>query len=130
MSTIAPVAFLTESLSGGEILIVFLAALLLFGAKNLPHMARTLGRTLEQFRRAAREMSDEILNADEQDKNVAPRRGTSTGDPRAHDMTPPGEGARSPSRLPEAAGPAEPPAATAPHPTPDQDETNDARPGA
>ncbi len=50
--------------SGGEILVVLLVILLLFGSKNLPHMARTLGRMMEEFRRAARDVSDEILHAD------------------------------------------------------------------
>lgn len=50
--------------SGGEFLLVLLAILLLFGSKNLPHMARTLGRTMETFRRAAREVTDEIVQSD------------------------------------------------------------------
>ncbi len=49
--------------SGGEILLVLLVVLLLFGSKNLPHMARTLGRMLEEFRRASREVTDEIMQA-------------------------------------------------------------------
>ena len=54
--------------SGGEILLVLLVVLLLFGSKNLPKMARTLGRTLEEFRRAAREVSDEIMHAEDEPK--------------------------------------------------------------
>ena len=50
--------------SGGEILLILVVILLLFGTKNLPQMARTLGRTLEQFRRAAREVTDEIMHGD------------------------------------------------------------------
>ena len=50
---------------GGELLVVLLAVLILFGAKRLPGFARTLGRTLEQFRRAAREVTDEITKATE-----------------------------------------------------------------
>jgi len=52
--------------SGGEMLLVLLVILLLFGSKNLPKMARTLGRTLEEFRRAAREVSDEIMHAEDE----------------------------------------------------------------
>ncbi len=48
---------------GGEILLVLLIILLLFGSKNLPGMARTLGKTLEEFRRASREVTDEIMHA-------------------------------------------------------------------
>ena len=46
---------------------MLLVLLLLFGSKNLPGMARTLGKTLESFRRAAREVSDEIMHAEEAD---------------------------------------------------------------
>lgn len=46
---------------------MLLVILLLFGAKNLPKMARTLGRTLEEFRRAAREVSDEIMQSADDD---------------------------------------------------------------
>lgn len=46
---------------------MLLVILLLFGAKNLPKMARTLGRTLEEFRRAARDVSDEIMQSTDDD---------------------------------------------------------------
>ncbi|HMP74046.1 MAG TPA: twin-arginine translocase TatA/TatE family subunit, partial [Kiritimatiellia bacterium] len=62
--TATPLAFIGSSISGGEILLILLAALLLFGAKNLPSMARNLGRTLEQFRKASRDVTDEIMRAD------------------------------------------------------------------
>lgn len=49
----------------GELLLVFVVLLLLFGAKNLPGMARTLGKTIEEFRRAARDVTDELMHSDE-----------------------------------------------------------------
>lgn len=49
----------------GELLLIFVVLLLLFGAKNLPGIARTLGRTLEEFRRAARDVTDELMHSDE-----------------------------------------------------------------
>ena len=52
---------------GMEIILVFLVVLLLFGAKKLPQIARSLGKTLEEFRRAAREVTDEVMH------NEAPR---------------------------------------------------------
>ncbi len=52
--------------SGGEIILVLLVVLLLFGSKNLPKMARTLGKTLEEFRRASREVTDEIMHAEDE----------------------------------------------------------------
>lgn len=50
--------------SGGEMLLVFAIALLMFGAKRLPGLARQLGRSVEQFRRAAQQVREEFINAD------------------------------------------------------------------
>lgn len=47
-------------------ILIFLAMLLLFGAKNLPKVARNLGKTMEEFRRAAHDVSSEIMNADDE----------------------------------------------------------------
>lgn len=59
-----PVAFFGGSPGLGELLIIFVVALLLFGSKNLPKIARGLGRAMEEFRRAARQVTDEITKAD------------------------------------------------------------------
>lgn len=56
-------AFL-EGVGGGELLLVMVAALMLFGSKNLPKIARSLGRTTEQLRKAVHEVKTEILRAD------------------------------------------------------------------
>lgn len=51
-------------------MVILLVALLLFGTKRLPQIARNLGRSLEEFRRAARDLSQEVLHAaDENDEN-------------------------------------------------------------
>lgn len=47
----------------GELLVVFLAFLLLFGAEKLPTIARQIGRALEEFRRSAQRMRDELMRA-------------------------------------------------------------------
>jgi sec-independent protein translocase protein TatA len=57
------VAFLGGSLGGSEIILILLVVLLLFGAKNLPKMARNLGKSMEEFRRAARDVQHEIMHA-------------------------------------------------------------------
>jgi len=59
-----PVAFLSGSMSGGEILIIMVALLMLFGSKNLPSIARNIGKSMETFRKASREVTDEIMRAD------------------------------------------------------------------
>ena len=47
-------------ISAPEIVIVFLVFLMLFGAKSVPGLARTLGRTLRQVRDASDEIKRDI----------------------------------------------------------------------
>jgi len=47
-------------LGGGEIGILLLVILLLFGPSQLPKMARGLGEALREFKKAQREIRDEI----------------------------------------------------------------------
>jgi len=64
MHPLASTAFIGGGTGSGEILVILAALLLLFGSKNLPKIARTLGRTLEEFRRASREVTRELMEAD------------------------------------------------------------------
>jgi len=50
-------------LGGWEWVVVILAVLLLFGAKRIPDLARSLGTSIKEFKKGAREVSDEIQNA-------------------------------------------------------------------
>ncbi len=43
-----------------ELLLVFLAILLLFGAKRLPDIAQGLGKGIREFRKAMKDTTDEI----------------------------------------------------------------------
>ena len=52
-------------LGGGEIGILLLVVLLLFGPSQLPKMARGLGEALREFRKAQREIRDEIRGGDD-----------------------------------------------------------------
>jgi sec-independent protein translocase protein TatA len=47
-------------ISGGELIVILLFVLLFFGAKGIPDIARTLGRTLRQVRDAGQEVQREI----------------------------------------------------------------------
>ncbi|TLX76022.1 twin-arginine translocase TatA/TatE family subunit [Labilibacter sediminis] len=52
--------FLFFSFSGGEIFLVVLAVLVLFGAKKIPELARTLGKGMNEFRKATDELKREF----------------------------------------------------------------------
>jgi sec-independent protein translocase protein TatA len=52
-------------LGGWEWIIVILAVLLLFGAKRIPELARGLGTGIKEFKKATREVTEEIQNATE-----------------------------------------------------------------
>jgi len=49
---------------GWEWIIIFLVILLLFGAKRLPDLARGLGKGISEFRKAAKEVSEELKQDD------------------------------------------------------------------
>ena len=47
--------------SPGETAVVAIAILILFGAKRMPAIARSIGHAVGEFRRAARDLSAEIM---------------------------------------------------------------------
>lgn len=48
------------NLSGGEILLLLIIALLAFGAERLPEAGRAIGKGMREFRRALNQARDEI----------------------------------------------------------------------
>ena len=59
-----PAAILGGGLGGSEILLIMAVALIFFGSKNLPMIARNLGKIMEEFKRASRQVSQELLKED------------------------------------------------------------------
>ncbi len=57
-------------LSLTEILVIFIAILLLFGAKRIPEIARALGRASHEFKKA----KDDIINETEELRDAAEKR--------------------------------------------------------
>ena len=51
------------NLGGGEIILILALVLILFGAKKLPELARGMGQGIREFKKATREVTDEIENA-------------------------------------------------------------------
>ena len=57
------------NLGTGELLIIFLVILLLFGAKRLPELARGLGKGINEFKDAVETGKKEILDAEKKTEN-------------------------------------------------------------
>jgi len=55
--------FALMGLGGWEWVIVVMAILLFFGSKRIPDLARSLGQSIKEFKKGAREVTDEIQNA-------------------------------------------------------------------
>ena len=70
--------FLFGMPGGWEVVLIFLAILILFGAKKLPELARGLGQSMKEFRKAQTEIEEEINKATE-DK-PAPKKSPSSDD--------------------------------------------------
>lgn len=61
------------SLGMGELIIIFGVALLVFGPRKLPELGRSLGKTLQEFRRASNELKhtlDEEITLEERQKTA------------------------------------------------------------
>jgi sec-independent protein translocase protein TatA len=54
---------LAWALGGWDMLIILAVVLILFGAKKLPELAKGLGTGIKEFKKATREVTDEIQNA-------------------------------------------------------------------
>lgn len=56
------------NLGAGEIILIILVILLLFGAKKIPELAQGLGKGMKEFKKAVRDVEDEIKKTDEEVK--------------------------------------------------------------
>lgn len=62
LSVALPVALLPD-LGGGEFMLILLVVLLLFGGEKMPQLAKSIGKSLREFRKAASEVEQEIKRA-------------------------------------------------------------------
>ncbi len=70
-------------LGGWEVFAILAAILILFGSKKLPELAKGLGQGIREFKKATREVTDEIQNAG--DDTQVPQRRLPTPTPRPVD---------------------------------------------
>ena len=60
--------------NGWEIVLILALALILFGAKRLPELARGLGQGIREFKKSTREVTDELESALDTDTPPPPAR--------------------------------------------------------
>src|ERR1044071_3166851 len=91
---------------GWEVVLILAVVLVLFGAKKLPELAKGLGQGIKEFKKATREVTDEIQSATNLDDTY------STLPPKERRIEPLEQ-----KSLPESSQPEKAPAATVPHST-------------
>ena len=55
------------NLGAGEILLIVLAILILFGSKKIPELAQGIGKGMREFKKAMKEVEDDIKSIDKPD---------------------------------------------------------------
>jgi sec-independent protein translocase protein TatA len=66
-------AMIAGFFGGWEIVLILAVVLLLFGAKKLPELAKGLGTGIKEFKKATREVTDEIQNAGTETQSATPK---------------------------------------------------------
>jgi sec-independent protein translocase protein TatA len=54
----------------GEIILILVIVLIFFGAKKIPELAQGLGKGLREFRKAARDIQEEVEKPSEEQKKL------------------------------------------------------------
>ena len=52
----------------GELIVILLIVLLLFGAKKLPEIARALGKSIKEFKKGAKDIKEDIEETAKEDQ--------------------------------------------------------------
>ncbi|HTB85268.1 MAG TPA: twin-arginine translocase TatA/TatE family subunit [Candidatus Sulfotelmatobacter sp.] len=76
-------------LSGTELIVVLVVILVLFGAKKIPEFAKGLGKGINEFKKASREVTDEINNAPSEPVTPTPApKAPANTTPQSHSLPP------------------------------------------
>lgn len=81
------------SLGMGELILIFLVVLLIFGANRIPEIARGIGKGIREFKDATNEISRE-LDSESQRRQIDQPRPPQQGAPQARQQQAPPEPAR------------------------------------
>ncbi len=65
---ISATIFAFMGMGGQEMILIFLALLLLFGAKKIPELARGLGKGIKEFKDATKDVRENIEDSLKEDK--------------------------------------------------------------
>lgn len=58
------------NLGAGEIILILLVILILFGAKKIPELARGIGKGMSEFKKGLKDVEDEIKSTDDDKKKI------------------------------------------------------------
>ena len=58
------------NLGAGEIILIVLVVLLLFGAKKIPELARGIGKGMSEFKKGLKDVETEIKSTDTDSKKI------------------------------------------------------------
>jgi len=79
-----------QGIGGPELLIILVIILLLFGAKKLPELAKGLGKSMREFKKATQDVQEDFQEAmDAVDKDKPPAAPPPPGVPSAPKAPPP-----------------------------------------
>jgi sec-independent protein translocase protein TatA len=93
---IQPLAFI-QNLRAPELILIFLVVLLLFGAKRLPELFKSFGKSIKEFKKATADIENDVRNAMDADdqppanpaaKNVAANSASSSENSEANTTEP------------------------------------------
>jgi len=69
------------NLGGGEIILILALILILFGARKLPELAKGLGQGIKEFKKATKEVTDEVQSAMDDHPSPPPQKRLPSNNP-------------------------------------------------